>query len=95
MKVAPVAFLGVVAGMFVLAGCEHVPTLEEARAACTKQGGFLVVIYTQEVTLAGVGPEIASPGDCVSSAKFDIAPAASASAAPQVPASGKAAAPAN
>lgn len=46
-------------------------TLEEARAACTKQGGFLVVLHTQKVTMSGVGPEIDSPGDCVSPSKFD------------------------
>ena len=42
------------AALFLLAGC-HVMTLEEARAACTKQGGFLVVVHTQKLTLAGVG----------------------------------------
>ncbi|HZQ40656.1 MAG TPA: hypothetical protein VFA87_07675 [Rhizomicrobium sp.] len=61
----------------VLAGCEHQMTLEEARAACTKQGGFLVVIHTQKVTMTGIGPETDSPGDCISSGKFD-APAAPA-----------------
>ena len=60
-------------GASVLAGCQHQMTLEEARAACTKQGGFLVVIHTAKVTLAGVGPEIDSPGDCVSPGKFDNA----------------------
>ena len=58
-------------GAAVLAGCEHQMTLEEARAACTKQGGFLVVLHTQKVTMSGVGPEIDSPGDCVSPSKFD------------------------
>jgi hypothetical protein len=66
-------------GAPLLAGCEHQMTLEEARAACTKQGGFLVVLHTQKVTMAGVGPEKDSPGDCVSAAKFD-APAAPAKA---------------
>jgi hypothetical protein len=60
-------------GASVLAGCEHRMTLEEARAACTKQGGFLVVIHTMKVTMAGVGPETDSPGDCISSGKFDNA----------------------
>jgi hypothetical protein len=60
-------------GTSVLAGCEHQMTLEEARAACTKQGGFLVVIHTMKVTLAGVGPETDSPGDCISAGKFDNA----------------------
>lgn len=58
-------------GALVLAGCEHQMTVEEARAACTKQGGFLVVIHTQKVTLSGLGPEKDSPGDCVSPGKFD------------------------
>ena len=60
-------------GASVLAGCEHQMTLEEARAACTKQGGFLVVLHTQKITMAGVGPEIDIPGDCVSPGKFDNA----------------------
>lgn len=63
--------LTVLLGASVLAGCEHQMTLEEARAACTKQGGFLVVIHTMKVTMAGVGPETDSPGDCISSGKFD------------------------
>ena len=56
-----------------LAGCEHQMTLEEARAACTKQGGFLVVIHTQKVTLSGVEPEKESPGNCISADKFNNA----------------------
>jgi hypothetical protein len=58
-------------GASVLAGCQHQMTLEEARAACTKQGGFLVVLHTMKVTMAGVGPETDSPGDCISPGKFD------------------------
>jgi hypothetical protein len=61
------------AALCLLAGC-HAMTLEEARAACTKQGGFLVVIHTQKLTLAGIGDEVASPGDCVSPEKFHAAP---------------------
>jgi len=60
-------------GASVLAGCQHSMTLAEARAACTKQGGFLVVLHTQKITMAGVGPEIDIPGDCVSPGKFDNA----------------------
>lgn len=78
MNLAP----AVIAGAVVLAGCQHQMTLEEARAQCTKQGGFLVVFYTQKVTLSGAGPEIASPGNCVSSSNFDKPPAGSAPAAP-------------
>jgi len=55
----------------LLTGCGHTLTLEEARAQCTAQGGFLVVIHTQKITQAGVGKEIDSPGDCVSSSKFE------------------------
>ncbi len=88
----------VILGALVLAGCQHPMTLEEARVQCTKQGGFLVVFYTQKVTLAGVGPEVASPGNCVSASNFNTAPAAPpASGAPAsgAPASGKPPAPAN
>jgi len=74
-------------GTSVLAGCEHQMTLEEARAACTKQGGFLVVIHTAKVTLSGVGPEIDSPGDCISPGKFDNA--SKPAAAPAAPAPAK------
>jgi hypothetical protein len=69
-------------GASVLAGCQHQMTLEEARAACTKQGGFLVVIHTAKVTLAGVGPEVDSPGDCVASSKFDNSAKPAAAPAP-------------
>jgi len=60
---------------FLLAGC-HTMTLEEARAECTRQGGFLMVIHTQKITRAGVGKEIDSAGDCVSPGKFKESPAA-------------------
>jgi len=73
VKSAQFAFLAA----FVLAGCQSKMTLEEAQALCTKKGGLLVVIYTQQITASGPGPEIASPGDCVSPSKFDIAPPAS------------------
>jgi hypothetical protein len=63
----------VLAVVFVLAGCQHKLTLEEAQAACTKQGGLLVVIYTQKLTTSGPGEEIASPGDCVTTDKFGVA----------------------
>jgi hypothetical protein len=66
------AFVVVIAAFtpLMLAGCQHAMTLEEAQAACAKKGGFLVVIYTQKVTLTETGPEIASPGDCISPDKF-------------------------
>lgn len=68
-------------------------TMEEAQAACTKQGGFLMVFYSRKITTEGVGPEIAPPGNCVSADKFDKAPAASAP--PAAPTSSKPAATAN
>ena len=71
MKVAPVVIAAL--GAFVLAGCQDGLTLKEAQALCTKQGGLLVVIYSQKLTAAGVGPQTASPGDCIASSKFDIA----------------------
>jgi hypothetical protein len=78
MKFAPVVIA--VLGAFGLAGCQDRLTLEEAQALCTKQGGLLVVIYTQKLTASGVGPQTASPGDCIASSKFDVVPPASAPA---------------
>jgi hypothetical protein len=68
--------IAIFAMAFVLAGCQSKMTLEEAQAACMKTGGLLVVIYTQKITAAGLGDEIASPGDCISPSKFDATPAA-------------------
>jgi len=56
-----------------LAACQEQLTLEQAQALCAKKGGLLVVIYSQKITLAGPGPETASPGDCISPGKFDAA----------------------
>ena len=67
MKLVSVMIAGL--GVLLLAGC-HTPTLAEARAACAKQGGFLVVIHTQKLTNAGLGEQIDTPGDCVSPGKF-------------------------
>jgi len=75
---APRAVLGdvvkfiVFALAFVLAGCQHKLTLEEAQALCEKQGGFLVVIYTQKITTSGPGDQVASPGDCLSTDQYGI-----------------------
>jgi hypothetical protein len=66
---------------FVLAGCQHQLTLEEARALCTKQGGFLVVIHSQKITMAGLGEEKDSPGNCISPDKFGTSPPAPSPAA--------------
>ena len=100
MKVTAIVTLCVFAGAFALTGCQHELTLEEAQAACTKQGGFLVVFYSRKLTTAGLGPEIATPGNCVSAGKFDKTPApsappASASALPATPTSSMPAATAN
>ncbi|HET7085945.1 MAG TPA: hypothetical protein VFI23_14305 [Rhizomicrobium sp.] len=69
MKFVFVAILGALA----LAGCQEKLTLEQAQAECAKKGGFLVVISTQKITAAGPGEEVESPGNCVSSSKFDVA----------------------
>ena len=74
MKLTPVLVAAL--ALCLLAGCVQRLTLEEARALCKKQGGFLTVIYTQKITRSGVGEEIASPGDCVSPEKFDLRPPA-------------------
>jgi hypothetical protein len=63
----------VLALAFVLAGCQHKLTLEEAQELCEKQGGFLVVIYTQKITASGPGDRVAGPGDCISTEKYGIA----------------------
>ena len=81
MKFAPVVIAGL--GAFVLTGCQDGLTLKEAQALCTKQGGLLVVIYAQKLTASGVGPQVASPGDCIPPGKFDIAPPASTNAPAQ------------
>ena len=94
MKLTPVVIVAL--GASVLAGCQDTLALGQAQALCTKQGGLLVVIYTQKITTLGVGRQIASPGDCVSPTKFDVRPAApvAASDAP-LPASNAPPAPAD
>lgn len=69
MKCAPVGIMAL-AGL-LLAGCQTSMTLEQAQAACDKQGGLLVIIYTEKITRSTVGPVIASPGNCVSPSRFD------------------------
>ena len=69
MKHAAVALLGA----FVLAGCQHKLSLEEAQELCEKQGGFLVVIYTQKITASGPDDRVANPGDCIGTDKYGIA----------------------
>lgn len=73
VKTTFLAIVGVC--VFALAGCQGKMTLEEAQAACTKKGGLLVVIYSQKITAAGPGEEVALPGDCISPSKFDATPA--------------------
>lgn len=87
MKFTPVVILGVIAGASMLMGCQHEMTLEEARALCTKQGGLLVVFYSQKLTTSGIGPQVASPGECLSPSKFDARPTPPL-AAPNGPLSG-------
>jgi hypothetical protein len=94
MTFTPVVIVAL--GALVLAGCQERMTLEQAQALCTKQGGLLAVIYTQKITTSGVGPQIASPGDCISPSKFDIKPAAPPAASNNtLPASNGVPAPAN
>ena len=57
--------------VFALAGCVHAPTLEELQERCMKQGGMLMIIYTQELTLSGAGEQIPSPGRCIMPENFD------------------------
>jgi predicted small secreted protein len=65
----------------ILGGCQDRLTLEEAQARCTKQGGFLVVIHAQKLTMSGIGPDIPSPGNCIAPSNFDD-PAAKAATEP-------------
>ena len=66
MKFAPFALLP------LLAGCVHAPTLEDLQEQCMKKGGMLMIVYTQEITLAGgPGEQIPSAGRCVMPESFD------------------------
>jgi hypothetical protein len=67
-------------GGLLLAGCQQKLTLEEAQAQCEKKGGLMVVIYSQKITASGPGEQIASPGDCVATDKFGVAPQSSPAA---------------
>lgn len=78
-----------VAALTALAGCQDKLTLEQAQALCAKKGGFLVVIYSQKITMAGPGPETASPGDCISPSKFEAANPPAGTNAPAAPAPAK------
>ena len=70
MKFTAIGKAAMVFTLAALAGCQPRLTLEEAQARCTRQGGLLAVIYTQEVTASGVGEPIKTPGECVSPKKF-------------------------
>jgi hypothetical protein len=72
VKTTSVAIMAL--GAFMLAGCQHKLTLEEAQALCQKQGGLLVLVYTQKITASGPGEQVVSPGDCVSADKFGVPP---------------------
>lgn len=69
------------AAFIALAGCRTPLTLEEAEAACTRRGGLLTVIYTQEITAAGIGQRVGYPGACVSPKDFEARSSASSAAA--------------
>jgi hypothetical protein len=77
------AALAGMAGL-ALAGCQTKPQdLGEAMAACEKKGGMLAIIYTQKVSLSGVEPEVASPGDCLMPKQFEKPAENAAAAAPE------------
>jgi hypothetical protein len=76
----------IAAAFLLLAGCQASLTLAEAQALCTKQGGLLVVIYSQKITQSGPGPVIAKPGHCVSPSQFGKTGAAGTAAPPPAPA---------
>jgi hypothetical protein len=58
--------------VFALAGCvQKSSLLDDAQERCMKQGGMLMIIYTQELTLSGAGEQIPSPGRCVMPENFD------------------------
>ena len=90
MKSALIALLPV----FALAGCVHVPTLDELQEQCMKKGGMLMIIYTQELTLSGAGEQIPSPGKCVMPENFEK-PSTPEQTSPQQPAAQKPAAKSN
>ena len=77
-----VSAMSLILAALTLAGCQTSLTLEEAQAMCAKQGGLLVVIYTQKITRRSVDPVVASPGNCVSPGKFDKRTLSGARAAP-------------
>ena len=66
-----VSVTAIAAVFLLLAGCEPSLTLAEAQALCTKQGGLLVIIYSQKVTQTGPGPVLTTPGHCVSPSQFN------------------------
>lgn len=78
MKTASLATVAL--GIFMLAGCQHKLTLEEAQAQCEQKDGLLVLVYTQKITASGPGEQVVSPGDCVTADKFGVA-----AAPPQTP----------
>lgn len=64
LKFAKSALLAI-APALVLAGCQHASPLDEAQERCAKQGGMLMIVYTQEITMSGPGEQVPSPGRCV------------------------------
>ena len=77
VKFAPVLLMAL-APCF-LAGCAtEEMTLEQAKAACDKLDGQLVIYYSQKVTLSGIGPLIQTPGKCITNDAFTQPPPAPA-----------------
>ena len=57
-------------------------SLEEAERRCTQKGGYLAVIYSQQITVAGVGKQVGRAGSCVSPSMFGVGAPAAGNVAP-------------
>lgn len=79
-----------IAALLALAGCGAARTLEEAEARCTQRGGFLAVIYSQQITASGVGKPVGRAGECVLPSRFGVGVQAPGNAAPPAHQSGPA-----
>lgn len=74
MKFTPVGIAALAAALIALAGCQTKAerSLDEAEALCKKQGGLLTIMYTQQVTAAGIGKQVGHAGSCVPLSKFGV-----------------------
>lgn len=72
MRFTSMGIAATAVAVIALGGCQTPAerSLEEAQAACMKQGGLLTVIYTQQVTASGIGPRVGHAGSCVPLSKF-------------------------